>query len=383
MKRNWEILGLILTAGLMFGSTIAVEAPAAAATSIAGKTCAKKGLIKTVGGYKHTCVLKNKKLVWNTGVVTPKTPISARPSASPSAMPKSANDLLSEKILALYEDSKNFESYGFNLTLCPTVNKTKVTETVAAYTDAMRLWARFFRPKQNLNWVMFSNLDYECWLATVQLIEGPSGDTKVWNPVSNVMGHCTLTPGSFCGYGTGVRPNRPFVQYNAIGITYSQPPQPSVVHHEAVHLYQMALQSELEPRTGGPDLPGWFVEGQANLFGMTIANNGTASGHRLFEIGRIKNTIPGAGNFEPSQWLAKLNELDSQHEFIFKNELGYSLGWLILEKFYQNFSFAQMHNLLVHANKGESWDQSLKLALGTSKEAFYPEIADYLAAEIN
>lgn len=389
MKKIWGIFAGIALAGAIFGSASLFADSANAAQTIAGQNCFKKGSTKIVGSKKFTCVLVGKKLKWNSGVLLAPTRPKITPAPQPTPSPtstdssKSPNDQLSDKILAVFKASANQEAYKFDLTLCPLANKTKANEAVIAYKDALRFWANFFQPSRTLKWVIFSERDYDCWLATAQKLEGPGADIKVWNPVTNQMGHCQLAPDAFCGYGTGVKADGLFVQYNAIGIAYSKSPNASVVHHEAVHLYQMALQSESTNTAREPVIPAWFVEGQANLFGMTIANKGTATNQRNFEISRLKNAIPGAEAFDQTQWLAKLYELENHQDFIIKNELGYSLGWLILEKFYQSFSFTQMHELLLTAHSASSWNQALKSALGTSTEAFYPLVAAYLADEVN
>jgi hypothetical protein len=318
--------------------------------------------------------------------------VESAPIANPAPVPapvvappkeKTANELLSERIVALYKSSGANKSYEFDLKLCPNTNLAKSNETVDAYKEATRFWSTYFTPKVPLKWVMFSEKDYSCWLESVNALEGPSGDKRVWNKDTNVMGHCQLSSRAFCGYGTGVRRDGIFVQYNAIGSEYANSPVAFTVHHEAVHLYQMALQSELGRSATAGQLPPWFIEGQANVIGATVANNGTFVSHRNFEIGRIKNVIPGAGAFDENQWYSKILELDNSAGFVFQNELGYSLGWLILEKFYQKYSMEQMHDLLVKVYSGASWESAIATALGTTKEAIYKEASKYLADEVN
>ena len=229
---------------------------------------------------------------------------------------------------------------------------------------------------------MFGNSDYNCWLATVTKVEGPNGDTKVWDPVTNVMGHCQLSDTAFCGYGTGVKSDGSFIQYNAIGKNFSGTPVGEVVFHEVVHFYQMAMHSDLSASGFRPDFPAWFTEGQANLFGMTIAAQGENAPQRNKAISEIKATITGAESFSESQWLSKLEELETNSGFVSQNGLGYSLGWLILEDFYQKYSFDQMNDLLTKLCIGETWGSALRLALGDSKEEIYTHVAKYLADQV-
>lgn len=348
----------------------------------AGKSCSKKSATMTHEGKKYTCVVSNKKLVWNKGVLI-KSP--AKPSESQAPVPElkiSANEKLAKDILEAFSRAES-NTFKLEVRTCPQVNKAKSDETIKAYEDALRFWGALYNPQKPITWVMFSEKDYDCWLSNVNELESNYADTAVWNPTTSVMGHCSLSSNSFCGYGTGVKPNGALVQYNAIGTRYSRSPERTVVHHESVHFYQMMLQRDNLSTSKVYTLPPWFVEGQANLIGMTIANRGFALGQRGFEIGRLKNVIPEAGSMDSRQWLEKLNWLDTQQGFIFQNELGYSLGWLALEPVYQTFGIQKKHDLLVAVNKGQTFDEAVESILGTTKTNLYEQIAAYLAQEVN
>jgi hypothetical protein len=285
-------------------------------------------------------------------------------------------------ILEIYKKSEANSSFKFVVKTCPKVNKKKSDETLMAYKRAMKFWTNFYKPTQPITWVMFSQLDYDCWLSNVRKLEGAAGDTKVWNPVTHIMGHCRLWAEAFCGYGTGVKPDGTFVQYNAIGTLYSRLPEPSVVQHEAVHFYQMALQSDYIKSSKVGTLPPWFIEGQANLIGMTIANNGVATSHRNFEMGRLKLALPGAEKYSSKAWASELRDLDSKHALVFQKELGYSLGWFSLEKIYQMYGIQKMHTFLLEINQGLTFDEALQKVLGTSRESLYLAVGEYLAQEL-
>lgn len=358
-----------------------VGSPALAA-SLSGKPCSQKAAVKVYQGKKFTCVLSKNKLVWNKGAAVASSP-TAKPTPSTSTSPViSPNELLAKNILALYKSSELNKSFTFQIKTCPNVNKKKSDETIAAYERALKFWTHFYSPTKPMNWVMFSENDFDCWLSSVKELEGDSGDTKVWNPNTNYMGHCKLASVAFCGYGTGVRPNGLFVQYNAIGTLYTRSPDLTVVNHEAVHFYQMSLESANRNTSRIGSLPPWFIEGQANLIGMTIAYNGVANSRRNFEMGRLRTVLPQTENFTAQAWADELRSLDSRHSFVFQNELGYSLGWFSLEKVYQLYGIQKMHDLLVEINSGLDFEQALQKVLATSKEALYLAIGEYLSQEL-
>lgn len=382
MPRLLKATSLLLLALLLSVIAVNVTQEVALGASISGKPCPKKFATKVYQGKKYTCVTVNKRLVWNKGVST-KPPTVAQPTSTPTPEPKlTANEQLAKDILKAFREGKS-GGFKFEVKTCPNVNKAKSDETIKAYEDALRFWGTFYSQSQPLTWVMFSEKDYDCWLAAVKEIEGPSGDTRVWDPATDIMGHCKLSATSFCGYGTGVKPNGTFVQYNAIGTSYGRSPEPGVVHHEAVHFYQMSLQRENFMSSQVNLLPPWFVEGQANLIGMTIANGGIATWQREMEMGRLKNVLSGAGSFTPEQWYERLTSLDTQHSYVFQNELGYSLGWFALESVYQKHGLQKMHDFLVAVNKGQTFEQALASVLGSSKQELYQQIAEYLAQEVN
>jgi hypothetical protein len=392
MSKILKLSSVLLLTCLLSGMAINVSQDAALGSSISGKPCPKKWTTKLVQGKKYTCVTVNKKLVWNKGVsikpaavakpnLTPSP--AAQPTASPSQEPPlNPKEQLAKDILKVFNEGKS-AGFKFQVKTCSNVNKAKSDETIKAYEDALRFWGSFYTPTKPMSWVMFSEKDFDCWLANVREIEGPSGDTKVWNPTTNIMGHCQLSPSSFCGYGTGVKRDGVFVQYNAIGSAYGRSPEPSVVNHEAVHFYQMSLQSENVTTSQVNTLPPWFIEGQANLIGLTIANRGLATSHRNMEMGRLKMVLVGSGTDTSEQWYQRLVSLDTQHSYVFQNELGYSLGWFALEPVYQKYGLQKMHELLLAVNKGMTFDQATVSVLGVSKQDLYKQIANYLAEEVN
>lgn len=290
---------------------------------------------------------------------------------------------LSSRILSSYAASSQQVEYKIEFTLCPGITQQKADDLIAAYKRAMRLWAQFYVPAAPIQWVLMGESDHACWLENVKRLEGRYADTNVWNSSTNILGHCQVSADSFCGYGTGVRPNGVFVQYNLVGSKFQGKSNPWVVHHEAVHLYQMSMHSENISTSKMQTLPPWFVEGHANLFGPVIASNGDYASYRNSEIERLKRVYAQAGTMTAASWTTELYRLENQHEFVFKNELGYSLGWFILERVYQDYSLKQMHALLSEINKGLDWGTAIRSVLGVSKESLYEKVGIYLDKEIN
>jgi hypothetical protein len=257
--------------------------------------------------------------------------------------------------------------------------------TEKAYIDAYSFWVPIYKASAKVNWLLMSEKDWDCWYETTARFEGSnpiSRSWNVWNKDTGILGHCQVSSTAFCGYGTGVREGGMFAQYNLFGTNYNEAPNPATVHHETVHIYQSQLMSENHQTNKVNTAACWFIEGQANLFGSPIANKGNPTAYRNFEISRLLKVYPKGSSYTKEDWLAVLNALKRDGDFCFKNELGYSLGWIALEWTYLNYSIEEMHNFLEKMTKGSTWEEAIQLVLKMDEDTYYRKIAQYLADEL-
>jgi hypothetical protein len=119
------------------------------------------------------------------------------------------------------------------------------------------------------------------------------------------------------------------------------------------------------------------MEGQANLFGVPIAAMGEPSGYRNFEISRLLKVYPKGASYTKEEWLGVLNNLKTQGDFCFQNELGYSLGWFALEWTYMNYSIEEMHIFLELIAKGSTWEEAIQSVMKMDEQTYYGKIAQY------
>jgi len=390
-----KLLGLLI-ASLIF----ALIQPIAAAAVKPGATCKKLGQTVTASGIKYSCIKSGKKLVWNKGIAFKAAP---KPSANPVLKPVEATptptptptvatkaltplEKLNQDLYQRYLKASKTVSPSFNFVRCPTVNATMAESTEKAYIDAYAFWAPIYKATAKVNWLLMSEKDWDCWYETTEKFEGPnpvSRSWNVWNKSTGVMGHCNVGSFVFCGYGTGVQPGGIFAQYNLIGTEYKIAPTPMTVHHETVHIYQAQVVADNFKTSKANTVACWFMEGQANLFGVPIALKGDPTSHRNFEINRLLKVYPQGRSFSQSQWLGALNDLRSRDtSFCFQNELGYSLGWFALEWTYMNYSVEEMHTFLELIAKGSTWEQAIQTTMKMDEQAYYGKIAQYLADEL-
>jgi len=113
------------------------------------------------------------------------------------------------KIWDELDKAQNQGSFPFEYKLSPTVNQDKANESISAYDNAMKLWMAVLDGAKisPVIWTIMSEKDYAWWKQVSEQQEGYP--RTVWNPVTNIIGHCQLRPDVFCGYGTTYKSNTP------------------------------------------------------------------------------------------------------------------------------------------------------------------------------
>jgi len=388
MKRKFPLVVVLL----VFTNLLTI--PSTSAAIKAGATCKIKGQIKTVSGFKYTCIKSGKKIVWSKGekvIPTPAPTATSAPvvaaSAAPAPVPANLTPLqkMNLNIYNRYLAADKKISPSFNFVLCPNVDPAMASITQSSYIDAYSFWASIYKATAKINWLLMSEKDWNCWYETTEKFEGPnpvSRSWNVWNKETGALGHCYVSPNAFCGYGTGVREGGVFAQYNMIGSNYKTAPTPLTVHHETVHNYQAQLIADNFATSKANTVACWFMEGQANLFGVPIAFQGNPGSHRTMEINRLLRVYPKGSSYSKEEWIAVLNSLKTDGDFCFKNELGYSLGWFALEWTYMNYSIEEMHTFSELIAKGATWEQAIQAVMKMDEQTYFSKIAQYFVDEI-
>ena len=364
----------------LLGSSTSLVAEAAISP---GDSCAKVGKTTSQSGVKYFCVKKSGKLLWSKGV---KTAVKATPAIAPSSIPTpppkvlTALEKMNLDIYNRYLKAEKKISPSFNYVRCPNVDPAMAAITENAYIDAYSFWATIYKSTAKINWLLMSEKDWTCWYDTTAIFEGPNSVSRswsTWNKDTGILGHCNVSSSSFCGYGTGVQAGGIFAQYNMIGSNYKIAPAPLTVHHETVHNYQAQLVADNYQTSKTNTVACWFMEGQANLFGVPIAAMGEPTGYRNFEISRLLKVYPKGASYTKEEWLGVLNSLKTQGDFCFRNELGYSLGWFALEWTYMNYSIEEMHIFLELIAKGSTWEEAIQSVMKMDEQTYYGKIAQY------
>ena len=396
--RKW---GALAIGGVLL---ISLATPVNAAAPKAGATCTKKNTTATSAGKLYTCILSGKKLVWNKGVAVPKpTPSPTKPTAigdpigavgstpSPTPTPTPTPtierkdwELIYMRIWDELEKSQNQKSFPFEYKLGPTVNKDKAQESIAAYDKAMKIWMPLLAGNSisPVIWTIMSEKDYTWWKQIVDQQEGSSAN-YAWNPDTNMLGHCQLSSNAFCGYGNAFKSNTPeykFLQYNVIGSTYNQSPNSNTVNHESVHFYQLSVVQGF-PR----DIPCWYVEGQASLYGGALqANLVTDRSSSIRQRNNFKGIVrqyqSKADTYTASEWVDVLKNMYQPHVSCSSQQdyFKYALGMFVWEYLYDKYGPKVMHQVLLDFKAGKSFNESMEKELGLNLDQLNEKLAAHL-----
>jgi hypothetical protein len=379
--------------------------PVQAATPKAGAKCSKVGATAITSTKKFTCVKSGTKLVWNKGVAikaAPKTDLkpvfkpveptptpTPTPSATPTPTPtptidRKAWEFTYLKIWDELEKAQNQGSFPFEYKLGPTVNQEKAKESIAAYDKAMKIWMAVLDGAKlsPIVWTIMSEKDYVWWKQVVDQQEGSSAN-YAWNPTTNMLGHCQLSSNVFCGYGNTFKSNTPdykFLQYNVIGSAYTQLPNANTVNHEAVHFYQLGVVQGF-PR----DLPCWYVEGQASLYGGALQFNLTTErSSSIWQRDNFKSIVrqyqPNANSFAAKDWVEVLKNMYQPHISCSNQQdyFKYAVGMFAWEHLYEQYGSKVMHQVLLDFKAGRSFAEASQKQLGLTLDQLNEKLAVHL-----
>lgn len=262
---------------------------------------------------------------------------------------------------------------SFQFHLSPSLVASKAAETMDTYRRASRYWTVYF-PESDANpivWTLLTEKDYDWWYSKVGDLQGASAD-RPWNQTTNMFGHCGLHSQAYCGYGnfeTAPTGQKTLFQYNVIGSRYSRTPDPNVVAHESVHFYQFSITDGLPS-----DLPCWFMEGQATLYGNVLS-----SVPRESDLRRVRSSLSYSGTRTTNDWSRLLEQFRSEPSECYLDDRHYFLGSLIWEFLLIEYSEEALHRVLVEMNS-TNWSAAIQRHLGINPQQLDQRIAQYLAS---
>lgn len=278
-------------------------------------------------------------------------------------VPEPDLESLREHFRLIDKGAQSLEAFPIEYQIGPTAVPEKVELVMGRFSEKLKMYQLVGLRSLNQDWVLASENDYQWWL-DYRSSQDPDYPIELWNTELNELGHCRLSPAIFCGAGNFV--NGKNYQDNVIGTRFIDRGLEYVTRHEATHFYQAVFGY------GGRC---WFAEGQATFFETYLE---TSSRSRLQVIGDLRQSP--ANLAEASE--QELYDLISS-DMVCNNDsnVAYELGMLAFEYLYMNFSFSQVHELMVLSSQ-MTWDDALVAALGANPQELNRDLAGYIYAQI-
>jgi hypothetical protein len=271
---------------------------------------------------------------------------------------------LRQHFLSIDQGVQGLEPFPIEYQLGPTAIPEKVELVIDRFSQKMKMFQLVGLESLDQDWVIASELDYEWWVG-YRSNQDPDYPLDLWNADSKELGHCRLSSDVFCGAGNFV--NGKNYQDNVVGTRFSDRGLDYVARHEGAHFYQAVFGY------GGRC---WFAEGQATFFETYLETTARSRSQVIRDLVRSEANLSALSEQE-------LIDLISRDGVCYPDyRVAYDLGMLAFEYLYMNFSFAQVHDLMVRSSE-VSWDQALVEVLEVDPNEFNGTLASYIYSQMS
>ena len=382
-----------------------------------GDSCGKLGATSTLKGYKYTCIKSGKKLVWGKGVkvsVTPQTPAptpSSAPSETPTPSPspvttnapeptptpsptetKTPQDIHNLAILenswSQVRDKKPVTESGRIIFLIDPKFPDQSRDAIKKGIDlTVSKFDYLFKTNKPIYAIFSTSLDFE--LAQFQkydLMQKTYESEVTSNSILRQwrIDHYKQIDSGFKKFGSGGTmplfngPVEPagYYMYFRMHPENQDPTAILMGAHETGHLLQWQMNWDF-PKT----IPAWWIEGQAQMIGESVAS--LATDFNQFERYIKSQTSPdyGGGFFSGTTNLYEL-EGDSVTRTEFNcakcgTRLIYSRGKVAIHYLSGKYGNDKVINFVSTLSRTNLWWQAFEKSFGVSVDTFYTEFEAY------
>lgn len=246
----------------------------------------------------------------------------------------------------------------------PTADPVRVQKVIDSFAKKLKVFQRLGLTGLGMDWALVSEKDYEWW-REYRLSQESNYPLDLWDPETNVLGHCRLSSEVFCGAGNTV--NGKEYQDNVVGTRFTDRGLNYVARHEAAHFYQAVFGY------GGSC---WFAEGQATFFETYLESSSRSRNQVLNDLRRSPTGIAKASLAELEQKLSDSSICDGD------SNIAYNLGMLAFEYLYLNYSLRDVHNLMV-VSSSAGWEAAVESELRANPNLLNSELAEYVFEQLN
>lgn len=270
---------------------------------------------------------------------------------------------LKQHFLLIDSGAQTLEPFPIEYQIGPTAVPEKVELVIDRFSQKMKMFQLVGLESLDQDWVLASEKDYEWWVE-YRSNQEPDFPLELWNADLKELGHCRLSPTVFCGAGNGV--NGKNYQDNVVGTRFTDRGLDYVSRHEGAHFYQAVFGY------GGRC---WFAEGQATFFETYLETSARSRSQVIQDLLRSPSNVGDASEQELIDLVSSDGVCSPDYR------VAYDLGMLAFEYLYMNFSFAQVHDLMVRSSE-ISWDQAVVEVLDVDSAELNTALARYIYSQI-
>lgn len=199
-------------------------------------------------------------------------------------------------------------------------------------------------------------------------------DLDGWHNSAWLQNNCFVSRNNLCGMATD---QNNF--YHMIGSNYSFPQwQMYVAHHESAHGFQNSFGLSRPDRNNQhPNC--WIREGQADALALaSYVQYYDVDFIRKFMAKNTKNILGEISYSNKKNMIETFKNIQSNFNLCFQKGVGYSVGVLLTEYMYINYSVNQVHNLIKDLISNYSFNHALQRNMKINETEFYDKSFDYI-----
>ena len=392
---------------LLISFTLLAATSAVAAVK-PGDVCKALGSTATVKGIQYTCIKSGKKFVWSKGKVLPKPVPTASVSESPTptqthSIPASPTPAPTDTRMP--EDIKNLEILEkswrqiYEKPILPDSNRVIFLidpKFPSTSRDAIKLGVEatiskfdyLFKLQKPMYAIFSTSLEFE--LAQFQkyplLQENYLSEVRS-NPILSQWRkdhYAQIDSGikNFASGGTmplynGVLEPAGYYMYFRAHPDNQDPTMILMGAHETSHLVHWQMNWDYPPT-----LPAWWLEGQAQMMGESVASRAETFSQFVNYLKSQTTPNYGGGFFSGSTNLREM-EGDSVTRTQFNcalcgTRLIYSRGGVAIHYLVGQYGFEKVTTFVASLNRNNLWWQAFEKTFGVTVDSFYADIDKYL-----